>query len=302
MKITEQRNITEQQQQLLSTLEMERLKPTTPETSRYDPSDPWYHTHNWWELRDPSEVSPDLKNVDDAKSWWEREGQYRFEDDRIRREKLYYTLVKRDKTTAQSFADRLMKSRPIIQLRNYAKYQDRLHGMLFQAMEHEVAVTGSTFRHTKDTDIIASSVLDWMIRKPKPGILLMGLKGIGKTIMLRSIVDVINEIDNIYTPYVRSQDFDKEWAKQHIKDELVAIDDIGREQRIVKNFGNETSPMADYISKRHSLRLGIIATTNITPEEAREAYGDATSDRFNEMFVIVRYPTNITSYRKETSC
>ena len=81
---------------------------------------------------------------------------------------------------------------------------------------------------------------------------------------------------------------------------MLAIDDIGTEPVEIQDYGNHLNPVIDLFYKRYDEQLFTIITTNLTPKEIRERYGERIADRLNEMaFRIVfdndTYRTNSTS-------
>lgn len=81
---------------------------------------------------------------------------------------------------------------------------------------------------------------------------------------------------------------------------MLAIDDLGTEPVVIQDYGNHLSPVIDLLYKRYDEQLFTIITTNLTPKEIRERYGERIADRLNEMaFRIVfdndTYRTNSTS-------
>jgi DNA replication protein DnaC len=77
---------------------------------------------------------------------------------------------------------------------------------------------------------------------------------------------------------------------------MLAIDDLGIEPVEVMDFGNVLCPVVDLLTKRYDMQLFTIITTNLTPSEIREKYGDRIADRMNEMMVKIIF--NNDTYRK----
>lgn len=137
----------------------------------------------------------------------------------------------------------------------------------------------------------------------KFGLLLAGTCGNGKTTMMRAVQSVVMLLNNTY--YNRSGQCignrlleAKDIAQLSDKDgqltayqtiPLLFLDDLGREPTEVMRYGNVTSPITELLEYRYNQRLTTIVTTNLEPSEIREKYGDRIADRFNEMFVVVRY-------------
>ena len=77
---------------------------------------------------------------------------------------------------------------------------------------------------------------------------------------------------------------------------LLGIDDLGTEPLMVMDYGNEKTPIVDLLSMRYENRLFTIVTTNLTPKQIRERYGERIADRFNEMMEVVIFKN--PSYRR----
>ena len=64
---------------------------------------------------------------------------------------------------------------------------------------------------------------------------------------------------------------------------ILAIDDLGTEPVEIQDYGNHLNPVIDLLYKRYDEQLFTIITTNLTPKEIRERYGERIADRLNEM-------------------
>ena len=65
--------------------------------------------------------------------------------------------------------------------------------------------------------------------------------------------------------------------------DMLGIDDLGTEPSEVMDYGNVYTPVIDLLTKRYEEQLFTIITTNLTPQQIREHYGDRIADRLNEM-------------------
>ena len=77
---------------------------------------------------------------------------------------------------------------------------------------------------------------------------------------------------------------------------MLAIDDLGTEPAEVLDYGNVFNPAIDLLSARYTDQLFTVVTTNLTPKQIREHYGDRIADRFNEMFERIVFDNS--TYRK----
>lgn len=68
-----------------------------------------------------------------------------------------------------------------------------------------------------------------------------------------------------------------------VRYQLMIIDDLGVEPREVMEFGNVYAPLIDLVTARYEEQLYTIFTTNLTPVQLEEKYGNRIVDRLNEM-------------------
>jgi DNA replication protein DnaC len=76
---------------------------------------------------------------------------------------------------------------------------------------------------------------------------------------------------------------------------FLAVEDIGREPTEVLEYGNVLNPVIDLLEYRYANQLFTVVSTNLTPKQVREKYGNRIADRFNEMMSVVIFGNN--SYR-----
>ena len=143
----------------------------------------------------------------------------------------------------------------------------------------------------------------------KCGILLCGNCGNGKTTTMEAFANVSRFLDETY----RRQCMEKgKWPEvvkiektsarrisQIAKDEnamseakkvhVLCIDDVGLEPTEVLDYGNAINPVIEIMEVRYRQQLFTFVTTNLTPPQIREKYGDRIADRFNEMMKCIVY-------------
>lgn len=132
---------------------------------------------------------------------------------------------------------------------------------------------------------------------PKFGMLLCGRCGNGKTTLSNAIHDLVSWIyrddDSPSNKYIKQVDAREicDAAKNNYKTYkclcsqlMLSIDDLGIEPSEILYYGNILNPVIDLLTQRYNAQLFTIVTTNLTPKQIREHYGERIADRFNEMF------------------
>ena len=129
------------------------------------------------------------------------------------------------------------------------------------------------------------------------GILLCGGCGNGKSTMLKAFQQLLNSlhipkpdddstygiqiVDAKYIAYLCKNNYES--YRKLISVNMLGIDDLGTEPSEVMDYSNVYTPVIDLLTKRYEEQLFTIITTNLTPQQIREHYGDRIADRLNEM-------------------
>ena len=162
------------------------------------------------------------------------------------------------------------------------------------------------------------SAARWLTAKEaKPGLLLFGEPGGGKTTMADTIMETLNTYISVYAsdnPNINSPagiaymqkrsaklicdtfTSDRTLFDRWMRMPMLYIDDVGCEPSEVRFFGNVASPLTDLLYFRYENRLMTIITTNLTIEDIGNNYGPRIKDRMIEMFNRLGYKNK--SYRK----
>lgn len=146
---------------------------------------------------------------------------------------------------------------------------------------------------------------------PKFGVMLCGSVGNGKTTLMKAFQRCIYYLDSKqhfaflnefayngrYKPEMRIVDVRDILRAAKAADQaeyntlrsyqILGIDDLGKEPAEVLDYGNVLSPVIDLIEHRYDKQLFTFITTNLTPKEIREKYGERIADRFNEMLEVI---------------
>jgi DNA replication protein DnaC len=221
-----------------------------------------------------------------------------------------------EKTLVAKFMRSLQTPQQAISLTTFrvdrAGYED-LRDMVEQAYRHEVARRNGRVEWTSDIEKKISTATKWLINGKKPGLLLFGSIGSGKTTLARAIMRTINylyysvyrdqrkeiaEISalNLVKLIASGEKPDEESFIRFQKREMLFIDDLGLEPAAIKNYGNEILPVVDLLYYRHDRMLFTICTSNLDMNDFEQKYGLRTASRFYEMFNRIGFTNE--DYRK----
>ncbi len=196
----------------------------------------------------------------------------------------------------------ILASESIYQRFKIEKYVNEIPEMLQICYENEVKKRGMNY--SNDIKDYINKVATWLLETNKTGLFLYGSVGNGKTTMILAIKKLIEVLYlgqfgvQIISSLTLSELVRNDEANFNLikKSYLLAIDDVGCEPSIVKNYGNEISPLTDIIYYRYDKQLFTLITSNLDKKDIEIKYGNRISDRMNEMFDFVAF-TNKT-YRK----
>ena len=180
------------------------------------------------------------------------------------------------------------------------------------AYSGEVKKRGGTVKADRYTREVTHSVAKWLVTLPKPGLMLRGYIGVGKTTMMLAVkrmlhllTDEVMKVADAREIAALAKDAPREFtALKGCK--LLGIDDLGTEAVIVKSYGNELSPLAELLASRYSERKFTVITTNLSlkevsddvyEDELKAIYGDRILDRLKEMCNTIFYDGEQQSYR-----
>lgn len=125
----------------------------------------------------------------------------------------------------------------------------------------------------------------------RKGILLNGNVGTGKTIIINTLIEIIQRLTNKIITVFHAKEIHYKVSKQddeaYYHKRPLFVDDIGKEPSVVNSFGTKTNPIADLFAARYDCGAWTFATTNHTKPDLIDYYGDSTVDRFREMFNVI---------------
>lgn len=175
---------------------------------------------------------------------------------------------------------------------------------------------GYDHEYVANNESVLKQLYYWLVKDeqfkgdPVKGILLVGVKGIGKTFILGVFADVYNslvkvrhgnkafEIDKFSISVVESRSVDMFLGKHNsfpdsIISKPVIINDIAKESPIKLEYGNVIKPVSSFLyfrAEKNSLTFG---TANYAVGEKNgenvflDFYGESIEDRFYQMFNVI---------------
>ena len=208
-----------------------------------------------------------------------------------------------------SQAMRKQAARPQPRITNHA---DKAPQYLAQAYRMEVEKWGGTLQLDEYTKRAITDVSRWAVEHRKPGLMLRGYVGIGKTTMMLALAKLFDVIEHRQLKVIDARRIatlakdNKSEFEQLTKTPMLGIDDLGTEPLTVKSYGNELSPVVELLTERYNHRLFTVITTNLAikavdgveVDEIQQIYGDRIFDRFKEMFNTITYDAHQKSYRQ----
>lgn len=137
------------------------------------------------------------------------------------------------------------------------------------------------------------------MENPKFGIMLCGTCGNGKTTLLYAFRSALNMLSRqhlwegpkgimvIDANEVAMSAKNIQRFRDLRSEDMLAIEDMGREPTEVMDYGNVLTPVIDLLEYRYNEQLFTIVTTNLTADEIRAKYKPRIADRFNEMLEVI---------------
>ena len=157
-----------------------------------------------------------------------------------------------------------------------------------------------------ESRLMLEKAAKWITGNYKPGLLLYGTVGSGKTTISDSLLRLIQVLKPSEMPRRLSAleltsiaKNDYEGFKEVCRAKLLFLDDLGEEPVSVKSYGNELSPIIELLYLRYDKRLFTVITTNMKEAEIKSAYGERIEDRIAETFDRLFF--NNPSFRKNNT-
>lgn len=187
--------------------------------------------------------------------------------------------------------------------------EDKLPQFLKIAIAQLVTASGETFQDDRYINQYIVLVSKWMLTHTRMGLLLRGNVGVGKTTIAKAIAAVYNicngrgfRIFDVVELSRIARD-DEKTFREICDYPMLGIDDLGIEPSVVKNYGNEITPIIELIMHRHAKRMFTIITTNLAvnaqgEDEIYLRYGKRIGDRIDQLCNTIKFDGNQKSYRQ----
>ena len=170
------------------------------------------------------------------------------------------------------------------------KTLDAAYSALLEARGVKLAVSGANKSRI-------ASLSRWLNGEGKPSLLLYGGYGTGKTTLMLAAGYALQAFgtDYIYKPARFFDDPQNDFSLCR-KPSLLMVDEFGREQEQVNDYGNKSRPLIDTLLYRYDKGYSTIITTNLLIEEIGARYGEYFLDRLRDGYETIYYDEK--SYRK----
>lgn len=143
-------------------------------------------------------------------------------------------------------------------------------------------------------DLLAVS--RWVVSNPRPGLIISGNYGDGKTTTIKAMRSLMNCYHNTLNIQTAKEINDYCSNKEGLSNKhyysttpYLAIDDLGFEPRENKQFGNISTPVIDILETRYALNLPTIITTNQAFEDIEANYSVHLVDRLTEAYDFITF-------------
>jgi DNA replication protein DnaC len=203
-------------------------------------------------------------------------------------------VISKMKFTIESDRIDAMKKRPSAPGLNFPDFRELLILECTRALI--IRRIFKPFKIDKENEIVIDDLFHYLTFSEgfrgdlQKGILLLGGLGTGKTILLKGFAGIIELLTGkIFLPFL-AQDLNKILVKEETTEynsKYLLIDDLGKEQEYVNNYGTIQRPILELFASRYDNGALTFATSNYKVDTFTKKYGAQTVDRFKEMFNIM---------------
>ncbi len=176
------------------------------------------------------------------------------------------------------------------EVENYrARFAQLFHANLEALVRTRNPNKGYSFNesNTELLSILVDYILDLKESKlaRHKGVLLTGSIGSGKTTIIEAFSKTIASV-TVPIRFISALDvFKTDLSK--ISQGALFIDELGREEEMIKDFGTDKYPMNDLITARYNNNAFTLATSNFKLDTLSKKYGNYVGDRLKEMFNLL---------------
>ena len=134
------------------------------------------------------------------------------------------------------------------------------------------------------------------------GLIFGGKLGCGKSLMMMAYLRISDEYSRKLTTMVHSKTLSglikQNGLEPYVRRPLL-IDELGREESEVKDYGNIVKPVIDLFGLRFEEGARTYATTNFKYESLEKFYGEFIRTRMEEMMTYIQFPGESRRLRNE---
>jgi hypothetical protein len=134
------------------------------------------------------------------------------------------------------------------------------------------------------------------------GLIFGGKLGCGKSLMMMAYLRISDEYSRKLTTMVHSKTLSglikQNGLEPYVRRPLF-IDELGREESEVKDYGNIVKPVIDLFGLRYEEGARTYATTNFKYESLEKFYGEFIRTRMEEMMTYIQFPGESRRLRNE---
>ena len=204
---------------------------------------------------------------------------------------------------------------------------EEVEALLAAAYRAEVTARGGKTQDWQTLNRRVQQMAKWLTASPKPGLLLYGGIGNGKTTLARAVCRTISEVLTSASDLLANEVWNStaeelrhaEQLRRSLREPVLVsafdivgtigtdsfykvkltpfliLDDMGCEAATAKNYGTEVTPVAEIICERYDRMLPTIITSNLDDDGILRRYGSRVADRMGELFDRIAFDN--ASYR-----
>lgn len=125
---------------------------------------------------------------------------------------------------------------------------------------------------------------------PNKGLMIFGSIGVGKSLLMKGFTRLILNLTGKNIAFVSAFNLNRLIIERGIADFVkrpLLIDDLGKEQELIKDYGTDVRPVLELFAARYDHNSLNFVTTNYNLNTLAKKYGSQIADRFSEMFNFI---------------